>query len=150
MAEVFKADALKDGDGLFGNRTKAKIVKNKVAPPFKIAEFDIMYGEGISKYGEMVDLGAEYNIIKKSGSWFSYGEDRIGQGKENARKFIEENPDIMREIEDKIKSMKNEDLFREENDADEDEDEELFDVNGEEEDEDDGDFSIKLTDIDGD
>ena len=148
--DVRKTENLKNGDEAYGNQVKGKIVKNKVAPPFRVAEFDILYGKGISKSSEIIEIATALEVIQKSGSWFSYNGDRIGQGKENARKFIEENPDIMREIEDKIKSMKNEDLFREENDADEDEDEELFDVNGEEEDEDDGDFSIKLTDIDGD
>ena len=148
--DVRKIENLKNGDEAYGNHVKVKIVKNKVAPPFRVAEFDILYGKGISKSSEIIEIATALEVIQKSGSWFSYNGDRIGQGKENARKFIEENPDIMREIEDKIKSMKNEDLFREENDADEDEDEELFDVNGEEEDEDDGDFSIKLTDIDGD
>ena len=147
--DVRKTENLKNGDEAYGNHVKVKIVKNKVAPPFRVAEFDILYGKGISKSSEIIEIATALEVIQKSGSWFSYNGDRIGQGKENARKFIEENPDIMREIEDKIKSMKNEDLFREENDADEDEDEELFDVNGEE-DEDDGDFSIKLTDIDGD
>ena len=148
--DVRKTENLKNGDEAYGNHVKVKIVKNKVAPPFRVAEFDILYGKGISKSSEIIEIATALEVIQKSGSWFSYNGDRIGQGKENARKFFEENPDIMREIEDKIKSMKNEDLFREENDADEDEDEELFDVNGEEEDEDDGDFSIKLTDIDGD
>ena len=148
--DVRKTENLKNGDEAYGNHVKVKIVKNKVAPPFRVAEFDILYGKGISKSSEIIEIATALEVIQKSGSWFSYNGDRIGQGKENARKFIEENPDIMREIENKIKSMKNEDLFREENDADEDEDEELFDVNGEEEDEDDGDFSIKLTDIDGD
>ena len=148
--DVRKTENLKNGDEAYGNHVKVKIVKNKVAPPFRVAEFDILYGKGISKSSEIIEIATALEVIQKSGSWFSYNGDRIGQGKENARKFIEENPDIMREIENKIKSMKNEDLFREENDADEDEDEELFDVNGEEEDDDDGDFSIKLTDIDGD
>ena len=148
--DVRKTENLKNGDEAYGNHVKVKIVKNKVAPPFRIAEFDILYGKGISKSSEIIEIATALEVIQKSGSWFSYNGDRIGQGKENARKFIEENPDIMKEIEDKIKSMKNEDLFREENDADEDEDEELFDVNEQEEDDDDGDFSIKLTDIDGD
>ena len=148
--DVRKTENLKNGDEAYGNHVKVKIVKNKVAPPFRVAEFDILYGKGISKSSEIIEIATALEVIQKSGSWFSYNGERIGQGKENARKYIEENPDLMKEIEDKIKSMKNEDLFREENDADEDEDEELFDVNGEEEDEDDGDFSIKLTDIDGD
>ncbi len=147
--DVRKTENLKNGDEAYGNHVKVKIVKNKVAPPFRIAEFDILYGKGISKSSEIIEIATALEIVQKSGSWFSYDGERIGQGKENARKYIEENPDIMKEIEDKIKSMKNEDLFRDENDADEDEDDELFDAN-EEEDDDDGDFSIKLTDIDGD
>lgn len=147
--DVRKTENLKNGDEAYGNHVKVKIVKNKVAPPFRIAEFDILYGKGISKSSEIIEIATALEIVQKSGSWFSYDGERIGQGKENARKYIEENPDIMKEIEDKIKSMKNEDLFRDENDADEDEDDEIFDAN-EEEDDDDGDFSIKLTDIDGD
>jgi len=147
--DVRKTENLKNGDEAYGNHVKVKIVKNKVAPPFRIAEFDILYGKGISKSSEIIEIATALEVVQKSGSWFSYNGERIGQGKENARKFIEDNPDIMREIEDKIKSMKNEDLFREENDIDEDEDDELFDAR-EEEDDDDGDFSIKLTDIDGD
>jgi len=147
--DVRKTENLKNGDEAYGNHVKVKIVKNKVAPPFRIAEFDILYGKGISKSSEIIEIATALEVIQKSGSWFSYDGERIGQGKENARKYIEENPDIMKEIEDKIKSMKNEDLFREENDVDEDEDDEIFDAN-EDEDDDDGDFSIKLTDIDGD
>ena len=147
--DVRKTENLKNGDEAYGNHVKVKIVKNKVAPPFRIAEFDILYGKGISKSSEIIEIATALEVVQKSGSWFSYNGERIGQGKENARKFIEDNPDIMREIEDKIKSMKNEDLFREENDIDEVEDDELFDAS-EEEDDDDGDFSIKLTDIDGD
>ncbi len=147
--DVRKTENLKNGDEAYGNHVKVKIVKNKVAPPFRIAEFDILYGKGISKSSEIIEIATALEVIQKSGSWFSYDGERIGQGKENARKYIEENPDIMREIEDKIKSMKNEDLFRDENGADEEEDDELFDA-GEEEEDDDGDFSIKLTDIDGD
>ncbi len=103
--DIRKTDAIKNGSEVIGNSVRCKIVKNKVAPPFKIAEFDIMYGEGISKYGELVDLGAEYNIIKKSGSWFSYGEDRIGQGKESAKQFLRDNPDICDEVEAKIREV---------------------------------------------
>ena len=103
--DIRKTDAIKNGSEVIGNSVRCKIVKNKVAPPFKIAEFDIMYGEGISKYGEMVDLGAEYNIIKKSGSWFSYGEDRIGQGKESAKQFLRDNPDICDEIEARLREI---------------------------------------------
>ncbi len=145
--DVRKTENLKNGDEAYGNHVKVKIVKNKVAPPFRVAEFDILYGKGISKSSEIIEIATALEVIQKSGSWFSYNGERIGQGKENARKYIEENPDLMKEIEDKIKSMKNEDLFREDNEYDEDEDE-GFDVN--EEEEEDGDFSIKLTDIDGD
>ena len=103
--DVRKADALKDSDGMFGNRTKAKIVKNKLAPPFKTAEFDIIYGEGISQTGCLVDLGVEKGILEKSGSWFSYNGDRIGQGKENVRKMLEGNPELLAEIEEKVRAQ---------------------------------------------
>ena len=146
--DVRKTENLKNGDEAYGNHVKVKIVKNKVAPPFRIAEFDILYGKGISKSSEIIEIATALEVIQKSGSWFSYNGERIGQGKENARKYIEENPDLMKEIEDKIKSMKNEDLFREENDYDDEDEDEAFDLN--DDDEDDGDFSIKLTDIDGD
>ncbi len=145
--DVRKTENLKNGDEAYGNHVKVKIVKNKVAPPFRVAEFDILYGKGISKSSEIIEIATALEVIQKSGSWFSYNGERIGQGKENARKYIEDNPTLMREIEDKIKSMKNDDMFREEAEYDEDEDE-GFDMT--EEDEDDGDFSIKLTDIDGD
>ena len=90
--EVRRGEQIKESGSAIGNRTKIKIVKNKVAPPFKVAEVDIMYGEGISQEGELVDLAAELDIINKSGSWYSYGEDRIGQGRENAKQFLRENP----------------------------------------------------------
>lgn len=107
--DIRKTDVIKNGSEIVGNTVKCKVVKNKVAPPFKVATFDIMYGEGISKYGELVDLGVEYGAIKKSGAWFSYGEDRIGQGKENAKKFLRENPQIADEVENFIReAMKNE------------------------------------------
>src|SRR6202042_2278897 len=86
--------ALKDGEAMLGNRTKGKVVKNKVASPFREAEFDIIYGEGISKEGDLLDLGAAQNIIEKSGSWYSYKGDRIGQGRENARQFLKDNADV--------------------------------------------------------
>ena len=91
------------GQTFVGSRTRAKIVKNKVAPPFKEAEFDIIYGEGISKVGEILDTGVKYDICKKGGAWFYYGEIRLGQGRENAKKYLKENPDMMAEIEAKIK-----------------------------------------------
>ena len=87
---------------MIGNRTKVKIVKNKVAPPFQIAEFDIMYGEGISKVGEILDLGVEYGIIKKSGSWFSYGDTKLGQGRDAVKGLIADNPELADELEAKI------------------------------------------------
>ena len=87
-----------------GNATRVKVVKNKVAPPFKQVEFDIMYGEGISKTGELLDLGVKAGVVEKSGAWFSYGDERIGQGRENSKTFLKENPDIAMEIEDKIRA----------------------------------------------
>lgn len=101
--EVRRAETIKQGSDMVGNKTKIKVVKNKVAPPFRTAEVDIMYGEGISKVGEIVDIGAEYDIIQKSGSWYSYGEERIGQGRENVKQFLKENPAIQHEIEGKIR-----------------------------------------------
>lgn len=86
-----------------GSRTRVKVVKNKVAPPFKNAEFDIIYGKGISKTGELVDLGVEHKIIEKSGTWFSYKDERLGQGRENAKNFLDQNPDITAEIERRLK-----------------------------------------------
>ena len=96
--EVRRAEQIKDGSDIIGNRVRIKVVKNKVAPPFKTAEVDIMYGEGISKTGELIDMAVEKEIVKKSGSWFSYGEERIGQGRENAKKYMKEHPDIMEEV----------------------------------------------------
>ena len=101
--DVRKADALKDSDGMFGNRTKAKIVKNKLAPPFKTAEFDIIYGEGISQTGCIVDLGVEKGILEKSGSWFSYNGEKIAQGRDKAKEYLVNNPAVAAEIEAKIK-----------------------------------------------
>ena len=103
--DIRKTEAIKNGADVVGNSVKCKIVKNKVAPPFKIAEFDIMYGEGISRYGELIDLGVEFGLIKKSGAWYSYGEDRIGQGKENAKQFLRDYPETADEIEAAIRSM---------------------------------------------
>jgi len=94
---------LKDGEEIIGNRVKVKVVKNKVAPPFRKAEFDVMYGEGISKIGEIIDLGVDLNIIKKSGSWFSYGEMKLGQGRDAVKSIITDNIELMDELEAKIR-----------------------------------------------
>jgi recombination protein RecA len=102
--DVRRISQIKDTDEVSGNRVKVKIVKNKVAPPFRIAEFDIMFGEGISKAGEIIDLGVEHNIIKKAGSWFSYGETRLGQGRDAVKQLLLDNPELMDELEAKIKS----------------------------------------------
>ena len=101
--DIRRGTAIKDGDEPIGNETRVKVVKNKVAPPFKKAEFDIMYGEGISKIGEIIDLGVEHNIITKSGSWFSYKESKLGQGRDAAKKLLKDNPELCEEIEDLIK-----------------------------------------------
>ena len=102
--DIRRIGAIKDRDEVVGNTTRVKVVKNKVAPPFKQVEFDIMYGEGISKTGELIDLGVKAGVVEKSGSWFSYGDQRIGQGRENAKTFLRENPDVSHEIEDKIRA----------------------------------------------
>ncbi|MBO4355311.1 MAG: recombinase RecA [Clostridia bacterium] len=101
--DVRRTETLKNGSESFGNRTKVKVAKNKVAPPFKTAEFDIIYGKGISKSGEIVDIGVKLGFIEKSGAWFSYNGERIAQGRDKAKAYLEENPDVMKEIEDKIK-----------------------------------------------
>ena len=101
--DIRRISQIKDTDEVSGNRVKVKIVKNKVAPPFRIAEFDIMFGEGISKAGEIIDLGVDYNIIKKAGSWFSYGDARLGQGRDAVKQLLLDNPELMEELEAKIK-----------------------------------------------
>jgi recombination protein RecA len=103
--DIRRTGAIKKGDEVIGNETKVKVVKNKVAPPFKQVHFDILYGEGISREGEIIDLGAQQGIIEKSGAWYSYGGDRIGQGKDNVRNFLKDNAEIATEIEQKIRSL---------------------------------------------
>jgi recombination protein RecA len=102
--DIRRSSQIKDGDNVIGNRTKVKVVKNKVAPPFKVAEFDIMYGEGVSKCGEILDLAVEFEIIKKAGSWFSYGETKLGQGRDAVKQLIKDNPEMAEELELKIKA----------------------------------------------
>ncbi len=110
--DIRRIGAIKDRDEVIGNQTKVKVVKNKVAPPFREVEFDILYGEGISKTGELLDLGVKGGIIEKSGSWYSHDSQRIGQGRENARKFLSDNPDIAQAIEAQVR--KNAGLIAEE------------------------------------
>ncbi len=136
--EVRKAETLKNGADVYGSRTKAKVVKNKVAPPFKTAEFDILYGKGISRSGELIDIGVTLDIIKKSGAWFSYNGERLGQGKDNARAAIEADPALFDEIEAKIRAMQDQlEVMEEEYELDEDDDDD-FDIR-----------SLKLDDPDG-
>jgi recombination protein RecA len=101
--DIRRIGAVKDRDEVVGNTTRVKVVKNKVAPPFKEVEFDIMYGEGISKVGELIDLGVKAGVIEKSGSWYSWGDERIGQGRENAKSFLKANPTVAAEIEGRIR-----------------------------------------------
>jgi len=103
--DIRRISQIKEGDNVVGNRVKVKVVKNKVAPPFRTAEFDLMYGEGFSKIGEIIDLGVTYNIIKKSGSWFSYGETKLGQGREAVKQLLSDNPELSEELEIKIKEI---------------------------------------------
>ena len=101
--DIRKTTSIKDGEEVSGNRVKVKVVKNKMAPPFRKAEFDIIYGEGISKTGEIIDLATEYDIIKKSGSWFSYGDTKLGQGRDSVKQLLADNPELAAEIEGKIR-----------------------------------------------
>jgi recombination protein RecA len=101
--DIRRIGAIKKGDEVIGSETRVKVVKNKVAPPFRQAEFDILYGAGISREGEIIELGTLHNIVEKSGAWYNYGKDRIGQGKDNAREYLKENPKIAQEIEAKIR-----------------------------------------------
>jgi recombination protein RecA len=97
--DIRRIGSVKDRDEVVGNQTRVKVVKNKLAPPFKVVEFDIMYGEGVSKTGELIDLGVKAGIVEKSGAWFSYNSQRLGQGRENAKQFLRDNPDTAREVE---------------------------------------------------
>jgi len=103
--DIRRTGAIKKGDEIIGNETRVKVVKNKMAPPFKQAEFQILYGEGISRQAELIDLGVQHGIVEKSGAWYSYGADRIGQGKDNVREFLKQNPDIAAEIEGKLRAL---------------------------------------------
>jgi len=102
--DIRRIGAIKDRDEVVGNTTRVKVVKNKVAPPFKQVEFDIMYGEGISKTGELIDIGVKAGVVEKSGAWYSFKDERIGQGRENAKAFLKQNPGVALEIEDKIRA----------------------------------------------
>ena len=102
--DIRRSTQIKDSDGnVLGNKTRVKVVKNKVAPPFKLAEFDIMYGQGVSKVGEVLDVAVEHEIVKKSGSWFSYADTKLGQGRDAVKQMIKDNPELMDELEEKIK-----------------------------------------------
>jgi len=100
--DIRKIQSLKDKEEIYGNRVKVKVVKNKVAPPFREAQFDILYGTGVSKEGELLDLGVQYGLVDKSGSWYAYGSERLGQGKENVRAFLQENSEIKQSVEDDV------------------------------------------------
>jgi recombination protein RecA len=101
--DIRRSTQLKDGENVIGNHTKVKVVKNKVAPPFRTAEFDIIYGQGISRVGELIDMGVDLAIVKKAGSWFSYGETKLGQGRDAVKQLLDDNPELMAEIEGKVK-----------------------------------------------
>jgi recombination protein RecA len=100
--DIRRSSQLKDGEEIIGSRTRVKIVKNKLAPPFKKADFDILYGEGISQLGEIVDLGVDFEIIKKSGSWFSYGDTKLGQGRDGVKQILKDNPELYEELKNKV------------------------------------------------
>jgi recombination protein RecA len=101
--DIRRVGAIKEGDEVVGNRCRVKVVKNKVAPPFKMAEFDVVYGQGISREGLLIDLGVDARVVEKSGAWYSYGDTRLGQGRENAKQFLRDNPDIAEEVESQLK-----------------------------------------------
>jgi recombination protein RecA len=103
--DIRRTGTIKKGEESIGNETKVKVVKNKVSPPFKTAEFDIMFGEGISREGEIIDMGVNFRILEKSGAWYAYNGEKIGQGRDNAREFLRENPELAREIENKIREQ---------------------------------------------
>ena len=105
--DIRRIGAIKDKDNIIGNQTRVKVVKNKMAPPFKIVEFDIMYGQGISKIGEIIDLGVQADIVDKAGAWYSYKDEKIGQGRENTKQFLMDNPQMLEEIEARIRSNSN-------------------------------------------
>ncbi|MBP3917672.1 MAG: recombinase RecA [Clostridia bacterium] len=162
--DVRKTENLKNGDEVYGNHVKVKVVKNKVAPPFRVAEFDILYGKGISKSSEIIEIATALDIIQKSGSWFSYNGERIGQGKENARKFLEEHPDLMADVENRVREQSKNATVVEDGDYDADDEDDTLSLNDEgegitltggmgmESDEDDdetGHYSLKISDIDG-
>lgn len=126
--DVRKTEQLKNGNDIYGNHVKCKIVKNKVAPPFKVAEFDILYGKGISRAGELVDIGLALDVIQKSGSWFSYNGERLGQGKDNIRKMLENDAALFAEIEAKVRALSDKIETTEETFDVDDEDEDDFDL----------------------
>jgi recombination protein RecA len=102
--DIRRIGSIKRGEDVIGNETRVKVVKNKVAPPFKQAEFEILYGEGISRLGELIDLGVKISLLNKAGAWYSYNSNRIGQGKENVRAYLKDNPEVARELEDKVRA----------------------------------------------
>ena len=110
--DIRRVGAIKKGDEVIGSDTKVKVVKNKVAPPFKTAQFDILYGDGISHEGEVIDMAVELNLMQKSGAWYSYQGNKIGQGRDNAREFLKNNPEVLTEIEDKIRELKGVKTFK--------------------------------------